>query len=681
MTVSFASYEIARTGLFVSERGLSVTGQNISNVNTPGYVRQQAMITSGPYENVFSKNNLYQYGLGADIEQVRQIRHTFMDNIYRQESTTLGYWEARGKTVQDLQSIIAEPMDSGLQASLNNFWDSWQELSKSPESLTVRALVRQRADSVVSQINHLGTQLDKLQDDLNTEIKVRIDDINDITRQIAQLNVKIMGVEVSGDTANDYRDQRNLLVDKLSKMADVNVNEMQDGQLDITLGGYFLVTKGEQTDLYAGATTESGLFNVPMLGGTKIQVPIKSGEMKGLLEARGEVLGVKGSMENGSPYDKIDLVFAVNRDATAAQKADIVSNATKLVNDYKAKGIDVRLGYVEFDGTGYYSYDNATSTYSAGPKFTTLSDFSDIVTNHVAAAGAGTPDGLEALHSIESMSFRDNALKQVILVSNSALDTTTLSVNDVTAEYQNAGITASVIGTTGAVKTQLEPMSVATGSGFYDITSSATATESGLYTQMKDKIYNNVVTSQNIIADVRNRLNLLVNTMAREVNNLHRSGMTLDGNPGQDFFVALNSAYPIEIGNIALNSNLDNLNNLVSSSTGKNGDNTIALDIANMRNTRLIGKTGVEVSLDDFYRSIISYVGNTGSDALNIADSQAKLVASADATRQSIAGVSMDEEMTNMMKYKFAYDAASRVINVIDAMLDTVIQRTGLAGR
>jgi flagellar hook-associated protein 1 FlgK len=358
-----------------------------------------------------------------------------------------------------------------------------------------------------------------------------------------------------------------------------------------------------------------------------------------------------------------------------------LSIATKLVNDYKAKGIDVRLGYVEFDGSGTYSYDNSTGTYSSKPEFTsTLSDFTDIINNHIGTASAGSPKGLEALQGIESMNFRENALKQVVLISNSSVDTTALSVNDITSQLQEDGITASVIGD-ASVKTQLEPMAVATGSSFYDNTTSAANIESGLYTLMKDDIYNNVETTQNIISDVRNRLNLLVNVMAREVNSLHRSGLTLDGNAGSDFFVAANSAYPIEIGNLKLNDNLDNLNNVVSSSTGKNGDNTIALDIANMRNTRLIGKTGTEVSLDDFYRSIISYVGNTGSDALNIADSQSKLVASADATRQSIAGVSMDEEMTNMMKYKFAYDAASRVINVIDAMLETVVTRTGMAGR
>jgi flagellar hook-associated protein 1 FlgK len=113
---------------------------------------------------------MVQYGLGADIQEIRQIRHTFLDNIYRQENTTLGYWESRQKTFQDVEAIVAEPMESGLQNVLNQFWDSWQELSKEQGSLTVRALVRQRSEALVQQINHMGTQLDRLQNDLNTEI-------------------------------------------------------------------------------------------------------------------------------------------------------------------------------------------------------------------------------------------------------------------------------------------------------------------------------------------------------------------------------------------------------------------------------------------------------------------------------------------------------------------------------
>ena len=85
MAVGFSSYEIARSGLKVSERGLFVTGHNLSNVNTPGFTRQQAIIETNPYITEYGKNGkLFQYGMGADIQETRQIRHTFLDIVYRQ---------------------------------------------------------------------------------------------------------------------------------------------------------------------------------------------------------------------------------------------------------------------------------------------------------------------------------------------------------------------------------------------------------------------------------------------------------------------------------------------------------------------------------------------------------------------------------------------------------------------
>jgi flagellar hook-associated protein 1 FlgK len=312
MAVGFSSYEIARSGLFVNERGLFVTGHNLSNVNTSGYVRQQAVIATAQYITEPSKYGILQYGLGADIQQIRQIRHTFLDNIYRQENTTLGYWEARNKTFEDIQAILGEPMSSGLQSVMNQFWDSWQELSKEPDSLTVRALVRQRAEALVHHFNHLGAQLDKLQTDLNSEVRVRIEEVNQITEQIAKLNLAILRNEVSGDTANDYRDQRNTLVDRLSKLVNAEVTEMQDGQLDITVGGYILVTKGQHTRVSAGESRPGMIFNSMKLEGTDIVVPLRSGIIKGLMESRGEVPGAKGSILNGTPNTKADIVFVVD---------------------------------------------------------------------------------------------------------------------------------------------------------------------------------------------------------------------------------------------------------------------------------------------------------------------------------------------------------------------------------
>jgi flagellar hook-associated protein 1 FlgK len=195
--------------------------------------------------------------------------------------------------------------------------------------------------------------------------------------------------------------------------------------------------------------------------------------------------------------------------------------------------------------------------------------------------------------------------------------------------------------------------------------------------------YSLVGDSLNIVSDVKMRLNALVSVMLREINYLHRSGMNIKDPPesGGDLFVVINPAKPLEMGNIQLNPALADLSVIAASKTGEPGDNAIALEIANLRNKAMImDKMGL-VSLDDYYQHIILTIGNNGSDAARIAESQSRLVDAADAQRTSITGVSMDEEMSNMLKFKFAYDAASRVLNIIDSMLETVVNRLGVAGR
>ncbi len=696
MAVSFASFEIARSGLTVSERGLNVTGHNISNVNTPGYTRQQAMITTGPYQNEYK----YQLGLGADIQQVRQIRHAFLDNIYRQESTTLGYWTAKNKTFQDVQSILGEPMGSGLQDTMNQFWDSWQELSKEPDSLTVRALVRQRAGALTQQVNHVGAQLDKLQSDLNSEIQVRIDEVNQITDQIAKLNVEILKNEVSKDTANDYRDQRNTLVDRLSKLVNADVNEMQDGQLDITLGGYFLVTKGIQTKLYAGESQPGSMFNVPKLEGTNIEVPLRSGTIKGLMESRGEVSGATGSVSNGSPYTKADIAFVVdNSDSNAAGLANIKANIANYVNELQQTGVDYNIRLITY---GSNATLNAT-TYDSSNISQFITDVQGISINAGDTSNnfgnlSADPLNNDVLETLGGMSFRQGANKYALVFTNESIDGNGVTDTSATAtNYVNTlkglGIKTSVITDAqyqdnGDATTEPGWSSItgASGGRIYDINSSDFA---GMMTSIGLNNANDGISlvkdTGNVIPDIRKRLNALINIMAREVNAMHRSGKTLKGTQGDDFFSAINSAYPIQMGNIKLNDNITSgitdLNNIVASTSGASGDNTIARKIANLRNMPEMQDVNGALSLDEYYQSIILSVGTNGSDAQNIMSNQQGLVTSADNQRQAITGVSMDEEMTNMMKYKYAYDASSRAINVIDQMLGTVIEKMGLAGR
>ncbi|MCX7746382.1 MAG: flagellar hook-associated protein FlgK [Clostridia bacterium] len=684
MAVNFASYEIARSGLFVNERGLYVTGHNIANVNTPGYVRQQAMIASARYQ----KDPQFEFGLGADIQKIRQIRHTFLDNVYRMESQTLGYWETRQKTVSDIQAIIGEPLNEGMQNVMNQFWDSWQELSKNPESLTARALVRQRGEALVQYVNHTGNQLDKLQHDLDSEIKVRVDEINTLTSKIAKLNVGILAVENSGDSANDLRDERNLHIDRLSRLVDCDVNEMQDGQVDITVGGYFLVNKGTNELLKTVENEPGSLFMAPALQKSGTLLPVKNGILKGLLEARGEVLGSLDSFENGSPNDKIDLVFAFNTNDTAANRNNLASNIDSIVKKYTDKGIGVRLGFVTFDHTGM----TASTTFAPvslntnGIAVPNVSNFiagiNAIAFSGTMAAGSGIDalrDAVSASNTADSISGWKNTAKQIVLMTDSGMTTSGLS--NLGTEFKENYVKTLVV-SNSANKTALRSFAEITGDQFIasDALSSSQIMDN-VSESVRNSTYGNVIHSKNIIPDLKNKLNLLVNALAREVNRLHRNGITLDGLEGKDFFTPVNSAYPLQMGNIRVNPLLNDLNNIVSSSDGSIGDNTVAVKLADLRHTPMLGGLREVQNMDDFYRSIVGSVGNAGAEAQRTAEGQINLVNSADNFRQTIMNVSMDEEMTNMMKYQYAYGASAKVLNAIDEMIESVISRLGVVGR
>jgi len=689
MGIGFGSIEIARSGLYVNERGLSVTGHNISNVNTPGYSRQQAVLM----DTLYLRENGFDIGLGADIQKTRQIRHTFLDNIYRKENESLGYWETREKTFNDIQAIMGEPMNKGLQSVMNDYWDSWQELSKNPESLTTRALTRQRGETLVQYINHLGSQLDKLQMDLDSEIKVKVQEINSITKNIAELNIKIISEEASGDSANDLRDQRNLLLDRISKLVDCDINETYDGHVEVTVGGYFLVNKGEYERLKTVQNEVGSMFSAVALEKTGTLVPIKSGVIKGLMESRGEVVGSIGSFGNGSPNDKIDLVFAFNTDDSEARRDELYENIDKIVNEYTSRGIGVRLGYVTFDSTGITSPTTFvnSSLNSKGVYVPDVDSFktqignsalgTGIIFNNTVATGVAVPalqDAENAANQVDALTEWKNVSRQIIIYSDNKIDTTGL--NTLGNQFKNNRIDLTIISNLSN-KNELKSFTDISGARFVDNAASASDIIDSVSESVRNSIYGNEIKSNDIISNLKNRLNLLVNALAREINSIHRSGYTLNGTDGIDFFVPINPYYPMQMGNIMINPKLSDLNNIVTSVNGTVGDNTIATAIYELRYKAMMGSSTNIQNFDDFYRTIVGDIGNGGAEAQTSSTGQTNLVNSADNARQAIKNVSMDEEMTSMMKYQHAYNAAARVLNVFDEMFDAIVNKMGLVGR
>lgn len=219
MRSTFMGLEASKRGLFTQQSALYTTGHNISNANTEGYSRQRVNMsatTGYPMAGLNSPTYPGHLGTGVEATSVQRIRDSFVDQKYRQETNKLGYWEARSNSISQMEDILNEPSDYGLAESLNEFWNSLQDLNVSPENGGARAVVVQRAIAVADSFNYMYNSIKQIQDNTGSEIGILLKDTNSILKQIADLNAQIQSVEPNGYVPNDLYDARDLLLDELS---------------------------------------------------------------------------------------------------------------------------------------------------------------------------------------------------------------------------------------------------------------------------------------------------------------------------------------------------------------------------------------------------------------------------------------------------------------------------------
>ena len=208
---NFFSLEIGKRSVLMHQTALSVTGHNIANDNTPGYTRQVPdIVTTPPWHSpaLVQSGKAGQLGTGVDIAAINRIRDEFVDSQIRHENKAEGYWDAMQNTLAKIEVILNEPTKDGLRGVMDMFWESWQDLSLHPESEAVRAVVVQRGMSLAEAFNHTHRQLVELREDVNAQVKVKVDEVNSIAMQIADLNQQILAVTISGKRPNDLLDKR-----------------------------------------------------------------------------------------------------------------------------------------------------------------------------------------------------------------------------------------------------------------------------------------------------------------------------------------------------------------------------------------------------------------------------------------------------------------------------------------
>lgn len=243
MASTFHGLETAKRSIFTTQTALNTTGHNISNANTVGYSRQKVNFSATrPIEAYGYSHSTAagQLGTGVEAASITRVRDKFLDSQFYSEYKWLGNYTVQGDTLEKLEAIVNEPSDTGLQTVISNFWNSWSDLSKTPESSDGRAVLVEQTKAMMDAFNYTYKQLTDLKSDLTENAQINLDNLKSISSTIANLNGQIQRIEGIGDDANDLRDQRDALVDELSGLANVKVSDLSDGYT-ITMGNMTLV--------------------------------------------------------------------------------------------------------------------------------------------------------------------------------------------------------------------------------------------------------------------------------------------------------------------------------------------------------------------------------------------------------------------------------------------------------
>ncbi|MEK3918590.1 flagellar hook-associated protein FlgK [Paenibacillus sp. FSL K6-2393] len=348
MTSTFHSIETAKRSLFTQTTALSTTGHNVANANTEGYSRQkvnmQASIPMEPFAFLHSTTP-GQLGTGVEFDSITRVREKFLDDQYRNENTNFGSWSIQRDTLEKLEAIVNEPSDTGFRTVMDNFYKSWSDLSKNPEDVTARRIVKETTLALTDAMNQISRQLDALSQDLDSNIAVKSNEIQGYLGNIANLNSAIVKIESLGDNANDLRDQRDLMTDKLSKIMNVTVTDSPQGYA-IQMNGQALVTGGA-----VQVAVDPAFLNDAYTAGT-----LTNGEVHGMIKSRDTLVSdYKKQMDdlaNTLANGDIEITLPAGSVIPATNALGLAGGALATDTKVTVKGLNGlhQLGYT-MDGT------------------------------------------------------------------------------------------------------------------------------------------------------------------------------------------------------------------------------------------------------------------------------------------------------------------------------------------
>jgi flagellar hook-associated protein 1 FlgK len=625
MTSTFTGIEIGKRGVNAHHQALLTTGHNLDNASTEGYSRQRVELSA--FEPIYlpglnREETPGQIGQGVIVERIERVRDKLLDQRIIAEASSEGYWDAREKYLDDIQKLYNEPYDISIRGRMDAFWSAWEELSKHPTELAQRSAVTERGKTLMDAVHDRFNGLKMLQDQAEQDIQLVLAKVNDFSRQIAALNGEIQKIKAQGDNPNDLLDRRDLLVDKLSSLIDVTVDNRDPDEFMLHTAGYVLVQGqiGRTFDVERSIETEG--YSRITWKDTKDPVHFQSGYLASLVEIRDLTIEQEIKSVDAMAMNFINLVNEAHRPGYGINGRTGLDFFVERPLTTNVNGNFDRSGNGVYDSSYVFSITGANVLEARA---------------QVGLEGEITLSGPTGNVTVPYYAT-DTVAELVQRINNSGAEVTArldregrLSFKATTAlDWNNPDFVIRHIEDSGRFLEGYAGVLNAGGPGGAYDWGGPDAVES-----------------------------LAVGAM--------------------NYSVAP-AAHPS--GWIEVNPALLSDPSSVASGYGENGrpanpgNGDAALAISSIRYDRVM--VGQNATFDDYYADVVGRIGILAEQSKLRLDTEQKLMKDLMDKRQEISGVNIDEELAQMIKYQHGYAAAARFITTINTMLDTIINRMGV---
>jgi flagellar hook-associated protein 1 FlgK len=632
---------IGTRALNIAQMGLVTTEHNISNVNTPGFHRQEVVQTTAL---PFGTGAGY-LGQGAQVDTVKRIYSQFLDNQVLAASTQSKFYDSYYAQVSQIDNMLADP-NAGLSPALQDFFSGVQAVANDPASIPARQSLLSDTQTLTARFSALSDRLQQIRSGVNTQLTSTVTEINAFSTQIADINQKIVIAQSANQQPpNDLLDQRDQLVAQLNEQVKATVVKQSDGTYNIFVGnGQPLVVGASAYGLGTAQSPEDpDTLNVvyQTAGGGQIplnQSDLSGGNLGGLLAFRTDVLD-KAQNELGRVA--LTLAETVNNQHQLGQDLNgalggaffnIASTSPTVQANTNNSGAGVLSATLDTTNAGAAALttSNYRLTYNAG-NYTVL-DLTNNTSTTVAAAALSTAiPGV----NLSMAGLPNNGDSFLVLPTRNGARDISLAINDVsqiaaaapirtaagTANTGTASINAGSVDNTTQPPLNAnlqQPVTITfTSATTFDVTGTGTGNPVGVaYTPGGNISYNGWV-------------------------------VQISGTPaaGDAFTIAPN--------------------------TGGVADGRNALAIGTLQTTNLLA--GNTTTYQGAYSQLVSEVGNKTRETQLSSQAQGALLSQTQQSQQSLSGVNLDEEAANLMRYQQAYQAVAKVIQTAGTLFDTIL--------